>query len=111
MNEPPPLLESRWCSRCGASIQPGANFCHACGAAVTKSALTPQSLANKPPASRPKNRPVLAMVLMLGFIGLIVYAVYETNKESAPQMAATPSPIPQVVASLPSSAPENRSQW
>jgi rRNA maturation endonuclease Nob1 len=37
--EEPPLPESRSCSRCGASIQADANFCHMCGASLQKSPL------------------------------------------------------------------------
>jgi len=36
LTQPPPLPPN-WCSRCGASIQADANFCHVCGAPVQKS--------------------------------------------------------------------------
>jgi hypothetical protein len=92
MNEPPPLPENLWCSRCGASVQPAANFCYTCGAAVPKSVPTSQGLDNEPSKSRPKNRPVLAMLLLFIFIGFIVYAVSMTTRESAQQPSVSTRP-------------------
>src|SRR5437588_799436 len=56
MNQPPPLPESRGCSRCGTSIQADANFCHACGAPAQKLPAPPQSLRQEPSTLHPKNK-------------------------------------------------------
>jgi hypothetical protein len=101
MSQPPPIPASvdspnpLGCSRCGASIQPAANFCHACGTAVPKSVPTPpKGPTVKPRKSSPKNRAALAL-LIVGFIGWVVYAVYDTNKpQSAQQTSGTTSSTP-----------------
>src|SRR5438552_7775616 len=91
MNEPPPLPESRRCSRCGATIQSAANFCHASGAAVPKSIPTPQGQTNNnPPKSRRKKKAMLELLLLfiallVIAIGYIVYAVNTGKRPSAQQ--------------------------
>jgi hypothetical protein len=121
VNETPPLPENRWCSRCGASIQPDANFCQTCGVAVPKPVLTSEGLANKQSKSRPSNadarqqRPTGSAGLMNIDKGLIVAAllaggavviailVYLSNEvQPIPTTAATPRATPsQVESSVP----------
>jgi uncharacterized membrane protein YdbT with pleckstrin-like domain len=47
---------TRFCSRCGVGIQPDANFCHACGAAVHKTEVPPaQFVARESPSPSHRN--------------------------------------------------------
>src|SRR5947209_5504067 len=67
------------CKECGREISSLAKACPACGAAV-----------------RPKSRSPLQKLLMLGFIGFVVYAVYDTVKrQSAQQTNTLAAPTPE----------------
>lgn len=76
------VTEPRFCSRCGAPLQPGARFCASCGTAVAQAGPVaspaqptvpyPQPQAYAPPAARatvrPRRRPRFGMIL----IGLLL---------------------------------------
>jgi hypothetical protein len=110
MNEPPPLRESHRCSRCGATIQPAANFCHACGAALGKPVATPQVVTDNTRKSRPKNRPLLATLIALIFIGITLYAIY-TGLYEQRQHASKASPSPAPTASPTATSVASAAPW
>jgi hypothetical protein len=92
MNEPPPLPEGRWCSRCGANIPADANFCHACGASVPKSVSTPQGPTHK--TMRPVKtiaRVSVVILLLWIFIDVITHKPKSEHQTTPPAATATTS--------------------
>jgi zinc-ribbon domain len=79
-----------FCSRCGASVQAGANFCPACGAPYRKSAIAPRLVGQKPSQSDRKRRPAIALwIILLCTIGIGWLVNYHPPESKTPPDSAT----------------------
>ena len=76
--ESPPADAVLGCSKCGAPLDDGADFCLKCGKPVSspsKTATPGELLPPKHPVRRGKGRRVVLWLLLLGLLGVIVWAV------------------------------------
>jgi hypothetical protein len=75
------------CSKCGASLAAGAQFCPACGQSTLPA--TPKSAA--PPAA--KRMPIAALVVLLGGLVVLIGAFWLYRSGSLPGMGGSAAPV------------------
>ena len=91
------------CTKCGASLAAGAQFCLACGQSA---AAVPPKVAAPRPAGAGKQMPVAALIVLIGGLALLLGAFWLYQSGNFPGTAGTAAPAAGAPEAQPAPVPE-----